>query len=168
MRMNWALMLTLPILAAACGGGASDAAPAGGTGGAETAATAMDDLDGCSIVTAEEVSAALGGPVGDGEDRGLVGCGWRTESGATVVLQVFAGSMLASGTCDGQKFLVSGREEEIPDLGDSALWGTSGDLVVCDSRAVLKIDIDNTPNSPEEDRDAAVRVARAALARLGA
>jgi hypothetical protein len=157
------LLLITAAAAVACG----CATETGNPPVAETASPAATaDLEACALVTRDQVTEALGSPVGQGEERGLVGCGWRTESGTEVVLQVYAGSMLASSTCDGQKFLVSGQQEEVAGLGDSAVWGSSGDLVVCSSTAVLKVDVENTPNSPDEDRDVAVKVARAALARL--
>jgi hypothetical protein len=125
-----------------------------------------DDLAGCALVTREEVAAAVGADVGEGEERGLAGCGWKTDSGIEVVMHVYAGSMLASATCESQRSLVSGRQQPVSDLGDEAVWGSSGDLVVCSRHAVLKIDVDNTPNSPDEDRAVAVAVARAAMGRL--
>jgi hypothetical protein len=124
------------------------------------------DLRGCALVTKEEVAAALGSAVNDGEEEGLAGCAWKAPSGPRISLAVFAGHLLSPGTCDGQKFLVSGRKEEIPGLGDSTLWGSSGDLVVCSAKAVLRIDVKHTRHSSEQDRETALQVARAALRRL--
>jgi hypothetical protein len=79
---------------------------------------------------------------------------------------VFAGHLLSPGTCDGQKFFVSGQKEEVPGLGDSALWGSSGDLVVCSAKAVLTIDVKNTRQGSDRVRETALTVARTALRRL--
>jgi len=125
-----------------------------------------DDLEACELVTTTEIGTALGSPVGDGEESGLRGCSWKAASGATAGIQVFAGPMLTPKTCEAQKALVSGREEPITGIGDSALWGSSGDLVVCTTQVVIKVDIDNTQNSPDKDREAALAVGRAALGRL--
>jgi hypothetical protein len=124
------------------------------------------DVRGCDLVTKAEVAAALGSAVGDGEEEGLAGCAWHAESGPRISLAVYAGHLLSPATCDGQKFFVSGRKEEIAGLGDSALWGSSGDLVVCSAKAVLKIDVKKTRQSSEQDRETALEVARAALRRL--
>jgi hypothetical protein len=123
-------------------------------------------VSGCNLVTKEEVAAALGSAVGDGEEEGLAGCAWNAASGPRISLAVFARHLLSPGTCDGQKFFVSGQKEEIPGLGDSALWGSSGALVVCSAKAVLKIDVDHTRHSSDRDRETAIKVARAALSRL--
>jgi hypothetical protein len=158
------VLITSTMIGAACGGGGS---PAGRPESAATEdAAEAGDLEGCALVTREEVSGALGSQVAEGEEQGLVGCGWQADSGARVSLHVYAGSLLASGTCDSQKSLVSGREEEVAGLGETALWGTAGDLVVCSRNAVVKVDVDNTPDAPERDRETAIAVARAALGRL--
>jgi hypothetical protein len=124
------------------------------------------DVRGCDLVTKEEVAAALGSAVGDGEEEGLAGCAWNAASGPRISLAVFAGHLLSPGTCDGQKFFVSGQKEEVPGLGDSALWGSSGDLVVCSATAVLKIDVKNTRQGSDRVRETALTVARTALRRL--
>jgi hypothetical protein len=148
----------------ACGGNERQAEePAAG---AVAGAREVTEVNGCDLLTKEEAAAFLGSPVKDGEEQGLAGCSWTAESGAQIRLGLFAGSMLTSETCNGQRFLVSGREEEIPGLGDSALWGSSGALVVCTTKAVLKINVEDTPQSPDEDRETAIKVARAALGRL--
>jgi hypothetical protein len=159
------LLVAAAIGAAACGGAEKREAPRAAAAGTEETASATG-ATGCALVTKDEVADALGHPVGDGEEQGLAGCGWKAQSGAQIRLHVYAGGMLSPGTCASQKSLVSGRQEEISGLGDSALWGSSGDLVVCARRAVLKVDVDDTPSSPAEDRETATKVARAALGRL--
>jgi hypothetical protein len=165
MRTLTSVFVAAAFVSAGCGGGGESQAIREESAAIEDAPEPAD-LDGCSLVTEEEVSAALGSQVGEGEDQGLAGCGWQAASGARVSLHVYAGPLLAAGTCDSQKSLVSGREEEVAGLGETALWGTSGDLVVCSRAAVLKIDVDETPDPPERDRETAIAVARAALGRI--
>jgi hypothetical protein len=159
------LLLGALVLAVGCGGSpdTSDAADPDTAEGA----VSFDDVESCELVTRNQVSIALGLEVGEGSESGLSGCEWRAESGPRVALQVFAGSMLAAGTCDSQRSLMSGREEDVPGLGDSARWGSGGDLVVCSRRAVVRVDIDNTSNDPRDDREVIVQIARHALERLG-
>ncbi len=166
MAVRQYLFIGALILAVGCGGSGSSDEAMPGASGESSDAEASGRVEGCAVLTQEQVSAALGAPVGAGEDSGLTGCAWRAESGARVSLQIYAGSTLVAATCDAQKFLVSGREEEVPGLGDSALWGSSGDLVVCTSRAVLKVDVDNTRSDPRQDREVLVQIARLALGRI--
>lgn len=161
-----ALLLAVAAAGAGCGSGEegtrtpaeqADAAPAG---------TREEEREGCGLVTRDEVAAALGGPVGEGASFGLRGCAWKGEGRARVQLQAFAGPLWTPRTCDAQKQLVSGRQEPVPGLGDTAVWGSSGDLVVCTARAVVKVDVDDTEVSPDRDRETAAGIARAALPRL--
>lgn len=115
------------------------------------------------LVTQAEVSAAVGSMVGPGEESSLKGCTWTAGSGTVVRLAVYPGG---AEICKGQEFLVSGREERVPGLGDSALWGSSGDLVVCTSKAVFKLDIERSHNDPRKDREALVSMAKSVLGRL--
>jgi hypothetical protein len=162
MRELSMLLLAVVTFSAACGRSEETQA----SRPADARAEAKADVKGCNLVTREDVAAALGGSVGDGEETGLAGCRWSAEDRGEVRLQVYAGSLFTPETCKAQKSLVSGRQEEISGLGDSALWGSSGDLVVCTQKAVLKIDVENTPGSPDQDRETLVKVARAALGRL--
>lgn len=160
----------LALVATACSGGGSgvaDAEAEARAGALEASSpAATHEMKGCDLLSVEEVSAALGGPPRPGEAYGVVGCAWETQAGARLSIQLFTGSAFTPATCDGQKFLVAGRQEEIAGLGDHALWGSTGDLVVCSSTAVLKMDVENTPAPPSEDRAALIAVARAALGRL--
>jgi Protein of unknown function (DUF3558) len=160
------------LLVVACGGGPETQEATGAGAASEGAAKAeddrsLDDVETCGLLTREQVSAALGVTVGEGAESALSGCRWQSESGASVVLEVFAGSMFAPGTCDAQRQLMSGREEDVPGLGESARWGSSGNLVVCSNRAVVRVDLDNSRNAPSDDRPRLVQVARLALERLG-
>ncbi len=79
----------------------------------------------------------------------------------------YAGDFLSSDTCDGQLFFISGDEEEIPGLGDHAVWGSTGILIVCRTDVVMKIDVDYSPSTTiEQDRDSAVAMARSILAQM--
>lgn len=161
-HLSWLLLCGLSV---ACGGAEERPVSSAGTS-ASPGVSEVAIPEGCDLLSKQQVSAALGSDVGDGEEMGLAGCRWQAQSGVVASVQIYAGSGLSSGTCDAQRFLVSGRQEDVPGLGDSALWGTSGDLVVCSAKAVLTIDVDNTPNSPDEDRDVPVTLARSVLERL--
>jgi hypothetical protein len=155
-------------LVASCGGGrseSSDAAPATGApagGGADAAARKT----GCDLLTDAEVGEAIGTTIAGHEDAGLSGCRWRAEAGTQLMLDLYAGSSLVSSTCDAQKYLGTGREEAVPGLGDSALWKTSGSLVVCAPRAVIRFNLDNSARTVPENKAALIKLANSALGRL--
>ncbi len=102
------------------------------------------------------------------------GCHWQTENlgGAEanlggVSLHRYAGDSLSSDTCDGQLFFISGDEEEISGLGEYAIWGSGGTLVVCRSDVVMKISMDWNPRSTfEQNRDSAIAMAQSVLAQM--
>ena len=169
------LCLTLVLLA--CGGsggdevGTTEAGTEGTTASEDTVAEPessddnLADVPGCNLVTDDEISAVTGSPVSSKDEIGVQGCAWQTENGGEVSFIRYAGDYFSSDTCDGQVFFISGDEEEISGLGDYAIWGSSGTLVVCRSDVVLKIDIDYSPNTTiEQDRDSAVGMARTLLA----
>jgi hypothetical protein len=149
-----------------CGGG-SEPPQATGASASDEDAVALDDVETCALLTREQVAAAVGAEVGAGSEWGLSGCEWRADPGPIVVLQVFAGSMLADSTCESQRTLMTGREEDVPGLGESARWSSSGNLVVCSSDAVVRVDMDDSPNAPSDDREALIQIARQAIERLG-
>jgi hypothetical protein len=152
-----------------CGSPSSDPAASPATETATTdaasppASPAPERAEGCDLATPAELSAALGSQVGAGESSGLKGCTWTAASGVRVLLEVYQGNAV---TCKAQESLVSGREERIAGLGDSALWGSSGDLVVCSARAVVRINLENSRNDPRKDREALVAIGRTILGRL--
>lgn len=177
----WRLAIALALLATAgCGSGGPPATGAGQPVAAQTKAPAAtrpaeptradeqesSDIPGCERLTKDEVAAAMGEPVTGTEDYGLAGCEWRTGERTQVLFDIFAGSALAPATCAAQRSLGTGREEDVPGLGDSALWKSSRRLVVCTSKAVIVFNLDNTPNSPDKDKEAAVKMARLVLGRL--
>lgn len=166
MRVVALLLLAGTAAGAGCGSGEQATQAPAEQAAAAPARAQGEERQGCDLVTRDEVAAALGGPVGEGASFGLRGCAWKGEGRARVQLQVFAGPLWTPGTCDAQKQLVSGREETVAGLGDTALWGSSGALVVCIARAVVKVDVDDTEVSPDRDRETAVGIARAALPRL--
>lgn len=154
-------------LAAGCGGGrsdSSDTAPATGAAGGGAAPPA--GKTGCDLLTDAEVGEALGTSISGHEDAGLSGCRWRAEAGAQLMLDVYAGSAVVSSTCDAQKSLGTGREEAVPGLGDSALWKTSGSLVVCAPRGVIRFNLDNSPRTVPENKAALIKLASSALGRM--
>lgn len=151
-----------------CGGGegadASDkaAVPAASDGGSAASVAARHA---CELVSDAEVGTATGTTVESHEETGLNGCRWRAGGGTQLTLHVYSGSTLASSTCDAQKRLGTGREEPVSGLGESALWKTSGRLVVCAQRAVLSFNLDNSSRSVPDDREGLVTLARSALGR---
>jgi hypothetical protein len=58
-----------------------------------------------------------------------------------------------------------GRQELVDGLGDDAIWGSSGDLLVCTGRGLLTVDMEQTI-SPSGEKDVAMLIARTALGRL--
>jgi hypothetical protein len=118
---------------------------------------------GCDLATAAELGAIVGSAVKPGETSGLRGCQWSAANGLRIRLGVFGGD---AATCKAQQLLVSGRQERVPDLGDTALWGSSGDLVVCSAKAVITIDLEKSRNDPRKDRDALIAIARLVLGKV--
>lgn len=162
--MHWLGLLAVAVLLAGCGGGSSESSAAGGAGAGTSEAAAVKP--GCELLTDAEVGQALGTTVASHEESGLNGCRWRTDRGTQLMLDVYAGSALVSSTCDAQKYLGTGREEAVEGLGDSALWKTSGSLVVCAPRGVIRFNLDNSTRTVPEDKDAIVALARTVLGRL--
>jgi len=123
------------------------------------------EKSGCELLTDSEVSEATGATVSGHEEAGLDGCRWRAQGGMTLMLDLYAGSTLAPSTCGAQKVLGVGREEAVAGLGDSAQWKTSGSLVVCTARAVIRFNLDNSARTVPENREHLIRLARLVLDR---
>ena len=167
-RMRCLGVLLVVGLAASCGGRGSDSSdttPASGAAAAGAADPATDKT-GCDLLTDAEVGEALGTTIAGHEDAGLAGCRWRAEAGMELMLDLYAGSSVVSSTCDAQKSLGTGREEPVPGLGDSALWKTSGTLVVCAPRAVIRFNLDNSTRTVPENKAGLIKLANSALGRL--
>lgn len=107
-----------------CGGGegadASDKAPAPAASDSGSASRVADKRA-CELLSDAEVGAATRTTIESHEETGLNGCRWRARAGTQLALHVYSGSTLASGTCDAQKRLGTGREEPVSGLGESAL-----------------------------------------------
>lgn len=175
--MDIRMLALLAITAAATG--------CGNGGNAPSAETAMDESEteqeawdtdaraGCELVSDEEIRAALGEAVVEKEEGGWYGCRWKTQS-FTVGLSAFADTSLPADSCAaGGKSMpygksAMGRQELVEGLGDAAIWGSSGDLLVCTGRGLLTVDMEQTPStmSPSEEKDVAIPIARSALKRL--
>lgn len=163
--MRWlAVALALGCLTG-CGqdSGGSDTEPAAP---ATDSAASPVETAGCDLLTDAEVGTAIGTTIAGHEESGLAGCRWSSDAGARLMLDVYAGSSLVASTCDAQKSLGTGREEPVEGLGDSALWKTSGSLVVCSPRAVIRFNLDNSPRTVPENREALATLARTVLDRL--
>jgi hypothetical protein len=157
----------------ACGAdGNGDPAAAPGAA-AETEPWDQFSMEGCDLVTDEEIGGALGEPVQRREEGGYFGCRWTTAS-HRIAVSAFATTTLPADTCtenqssmpygqtaDGQLYLVD-------DLGDRALWGSSGELHVCTGRGLLVVIYETSPATmgPDDEKQVAIIVARHALGRL--
>lgn len=133
----------------------------------------MSTRAGCGLVMNDEIAGALGRPVTSQEEGGFHGCSWQTESDL-VVLQVFPDASLPADACDENQTSMpygqsaKGKLYELTDLGDSAIWGSSGDLLVCTGRGLLVVNFERSAAnmSPDDEREAGIRIAKAALGRL--
>ncbi len=127
---------------------------------------AASDTSGCDLLTDAEVGEATGTTIASHEESGLHGCRWRAQDGMQLMLDVYSGSSVSSATCDAQKVLGTGREEVVSGLGDSALWKTSGSLVVCTPRAVIRFNLDNSQRTVPENKEGLIKLAPSVLGRL--
>ncbi len=158
-------MLFLAGVLVDCGGGdggpraTQDPARSADAGGDEEAS----ETSGCDLLTDAEVGEATGATIAGHEESGLRGCRWRAQDGMQLMLDVYSGS---SATCDAQKALGTGREEAVSGLGDSALWKSSGSLVVCNPRAVIRFNLDNSQRTVPEDKEGLIKLAPLVLDRL--
>lgn len=133
-----------------------------------------DSIAGCDLVTEGEFLDVMRGPIiemkeGDGD---WYGCRWITASGV-VDLLVFPDTGLPEDACQEEQRsaphgqTVKGDRQEVPDLGDSALWGSQGDLIVCTERGLLAIhmrqagaDIDSAALKTAAAQTAAIALTR--------
>jgi hypothetical protein len=141
-------------------------------GGAEREPWDKDAYAGCELVSDDEVGTALGEAIGSKEEGGFYGCRWKTES-YTVGLRVFPDTTLPAGSCDEEQTgmpygqSAKGRTEAVAGLGDAAVWGTSGDLLVCTGRGLLVVDMERTGSMTQDARkQAASLIAGSALSLL--
>ncbi|HEX2140082.1 MAG TPA: hypothetical protein VHG33_10260 [Woeseiaceae bacterium] len=176
---RWLLVILGTAAAAAgCGGEHREQSPDTTPEQARPAAAtpAVDTWDrsavaGCELVSDAEIRLALGQSVASKEEGKSYGCRWRTESNA-VALRVFPDADLLPGSCDeaqeerpyGQS--ARGQLEPVSGVGDTAIWGSSGDLLVCTGSGLVVVDVEASTLTPEEQKHAAVQIADNALARL--
>lgn len=176
--MHYRLLASLCIAAAVLGCGetsrnpATDAAPE--PGDATTAPVPWDEsrVAGCDLVTNDEIRLAIGEPVVEAEEGGIYGCRWTTES-AVVGLRVFPDPDLPPGSCEGESAMpygqsAEGKLEPVAGVGETAVWGSRGNLLVCTGSGLLVVDLEKTGSAmaPEQRKQAAVRIANNALGRL--
>lgn len=134
-----------------------------------------DSIAGCDLVMEGELLDAIGGRIVEMEegDGDWYGCRWLTASGV-VELLVFPDTDLPEEACQKKQRsaphgqTVDGDRQEVPDLGDSALWGSDGDLLVCTKRGLLAVHLPQTDADPNDLglQSAAVEIAAIALTRL--
>jgi hypothetical protein len=175
--MDIRVLALLAIAAVATGCGNGEVGRPDGTAIDESAteqeAWDTDAYGGCDLVADEEIRAALGEAVVEKEEGGWYGCRWKTES-FVVGLSAFADTSLPADSCaEGGESMpygksAMGRQEPVGGLGDEAIWGSSGDLLVCTARGLLTVDMERTPStmSPPEEKEVAMLIARNALSRL--
>ena len=170
----------------ACGSGedaGSDAAPTtaaaadkdagSGSGGS---ATDVPDVDACSLLTSEQVSAVLGGPVDEPTPNSTpasTGCGWfsttgKPGDGVTLTIQplvVFDGTVKAGGASG---YLI----EPVNGLGDDAFFQTPETtrtnpiLSVKDGSTSFAVFVKQTGTPVEKIRAGEEQLARDVLAAL--
>lgn len=164
--MRGLALVVMAGLLSGCGGGAdtpeSSAAPAVDSGGSAVS----EDRSGCELLTDAEVGEATAATVTGHEEYSLSGCRWQAQGGMELMLDLYTGSSLIPSTCDAQQRLGGGQGEAVPGLGDSARWKAGGALIVCSPRAVIRFNMDNSPRSGSDDKEALVTLARLALNRL--
>jgi hypothetical protein len=171
-------LIVLLVLAAAVAGCETASNEADDDGAAEESSAASEPWDtsasaGCDLVTDDEIRTALGEAVASKEEGGYYGCRWTTES-ILLDLRVFASTSLPADSCEENQQSMpfgqspKGRVQTVTGLGDKAVWGSSGDLLVCTGRGLLVVNFDRSgPNmAPDAQREAAMLIAANALGRL--
>lgn len=157
-------LIVMAGLLSGCGGGADtpESSPAAADSGGSAVS---EDRSGCELLTDAEVGQATAATITGHEEYSLNGCRWRSE-GMDLMLDLYTGSSLIPSTCDAQQALGGGQGEAVPGLGDSARWKAGGALIVCSPRAVIRFNMDSSPRSGSDDKEALVELARLALGRL--
>ncbi|MFM7064699.1 MAG: hypothetical protein ACKO04_14590 [Actinomycetes bacterium] len=168
----------------ACGSGddggerAATTAEAGTGAGGDSGGSATDipDIDACSLLTSEQVSAVLGGPVDaptPNSTPASTGCGWFSTSGkpgdgVTLTIQplvVFDGTVKVGGA-SGYSF------EQVDGLGDDAFFltpettSTNPILSVKDGSTTFAVFVKQTGTPVEKIRAGEEQLARDVLAAL--
>jgi hypothetical protein len=168
------VLLAVAAMLAGCGNGDQEAPgeAAMAEGDAEREPWDKDAYAGCELVSDDDVRTALGEAIDSKEEGGFYGCRWKTES-YTVGLRAFPDTSLPAGSCDeaqtgmpyGQS--AQGRTESVTGLGDAAVWGTSGNLLVCTGRGLLVVDLEDSGSMTQDaQKQAASAIAGSALRRL--
>jgi hypothetical protein len=142
-------------------GGGDDDDDGGGGGGNG------DVPDVCALLTTDEVSDALGVPVGEGEQSNtdpFFICNWlETEAFDSVSLQVL------TGDDDSREFYYELTEdaEELDGLGDRAHYDEIIGVEVITDNYLLAVSISSSDLSDDEVRERSIDLAEKALERLG-
>lgn len=175
MNCQLVLLFAIAVAMAGCEGG--------GGNGADTIDD-TDDIDssepwdsgaiaGCELVTDDEILGALGEPVTEREEGGWYGCELKTDSNF-VDLRIFPDTSLPEETCSENQSSMpygqsaKGRLQPVRGLGDAAIWGSSGDLLVCTDRGLLVVSFEYSAAtmSTDDEKEAAIAIAGHALQRL--
>jgi hypothetical protein len=128
----------------------------------------------CDLVTADEVAAAVGLPVEAGSDEPPISCRFDLVDGdgvhVAVIIEDGQGRLGgAAAIFDGYRDLVAGGEaEEVPGLGDAALYapGFRGLAVDAGAGRFVVFAVGGGYQALQEPEDALIRIAEAALSRL--
>ncbi len=172
------ILLTLALLASACGGTAES-----GEGPTQFGDERVVDIEGgvCGLLTSEDVEVLAGRDLEDGQRTVGANCDWKLtdnelQDGVGITLEVDPLSVHGTEAADFERFLASSFSEIIPidGLGDVA-WATIPVNVSDDINSVAVVRGDNTltlsalfldiePGSPQFE--ALVETARVAVTRL--
>lgn len=175
-KKNVLALLALAASVAACGNGETGG-EVSGEAAPEQSAAATDEWDkeayaGCDLVSDDEIRSALAEDVVSKEEGGFYGCRWTTDS-YRVGLRVFPDTSLPAGSCDEEQSgmpygqSAKGRTQAVGEVGDTAVWGSSGDLLVCTAGGLLAVDMESTGSMTQDvQKQAAILIAGSALSRL--
>jgi len=151
---------------AACGGQPRTAPPAASP--AATAAPApAASIDACSLLTRQEVEAALGKAVGEGTPETtppVFGCRWAVPAsfdGASITVVIYDSPAQALAAFE--TALKINNYDQVAGVGDRAYTGLIFDITVLKGRHELAVDV---TVSAGDEKAAARRLAEQAVARL--
>jgi hypothetical protein len=174
-RHAWRAALVIAALAAACGGSGPAESNTTPASGAAPATPPAGTADACSLLTREEIAAAVGNPVEPGRpEAGRETCDWDTaQPGQTDVLLMvrLKGSTREQVLCDEmRKTAAAGKGYS--GIGEAATWKytkggifDSADLEVCDGKGFVSISLNGKGDAAALEA-AAVALARKVLGRL--
>ena len=180
MSHSAAMACLTALLTAALHAGCSSPEPAatgaaGGSGAPSTSSSpTATPRDACSLLTQEEIAAAVGNPVQPGRVEGSSSvCDWDAQPDQTdVLLMVYLkGTIREQALCpDLRKAAAAGKG--YAGIGEAATWKftkstffNSGDLELCDAKGFVSLSVNGKGDAATLEA-AAVALARKVLSRL--